>query len=170
MAAPTIVQTCWRGQRTPMAGECQVLHHECLEPTRPARYGDDLANAWRWRDDDAAPGLWVVEHDMAVDPGDRRRMLAQIEATPDQVIAAPYLCWPASTNLPEPFTLPDVFDGWPRFGLGCTYLPARLLNAVETELADWVYPEVDWRLSQAAHQLHVPVHTLRGAHVKHLHY
>lgn len=170
MAAPTIVQTCWRGQRTPAGVALDaVLHGECPTGTW-AGYGHALWSAWGRPDQADSPGLWVIEHDMAVDPGDAAVMLAQIEATPDQVIAAPYLCWPASTHLDQPFTLPDIFDGWPRFGLGCTYLPARLLRAADAELAAWHYPEVDYRLSQAAHAAGIPVVTLRGGHVKHLHY
>lgn len=170
MAAPVIVQTCWRGHRTPAGVAAQVLHMGCNVTKPPPGYGSVLAGAWWGRGDLDAPGLWVIEHDVAVDPGDAAAMLAQIAATPTQVVAAPYLCWPVSTRLTEPFTLPDTHHGRARFGLGCTFLPAQLLNTAGRRLEAWTYPTVDAELSTLAHLTGITVHPLRGAHVKHLHY
>lgn len=170
MAAPVIVQTCWRGHRTPAGVDVEVAHLECDDVENYLSYGRALCLHWFGRDDDAAPGLWVIEHDVAVDPGDADVMLRWIRHYPTEVVAAPYVCWPVSTNLLDPFTLPDVHAGRPRFGLGCTYLPARLLEAAGDDLAGWTYPTVDAELSALAHEIGVPVVTVRGAHVKHLHY
>lgn len=170
MAAPIVVQTCWRGHRTPAGVESEIAHLECDGVPGYSGYGRALWFNWYGRGVEDAPGLWVIEHDVAVDPGDAEVMLAAIADHPGEVVAAPYVCWPISTNLDAPFALPDVHAGRPRFGLGCTYLPERLIEAAGDTLADWTYPTLDAELSALAHATGVPVVTVRGTHVKHLHY
>lgn len=170
MAAPVIVQTCWRGQRTPAAVDAQLLHLDCDHALGYAGYGRGLYLLWFGREDRDAPGLWVIEHDVAVDPADVEMMAAQIERYPDCVVAAAYTCWPVSTHLDYPLTLPRFDRGYWRFGLGCTYLPAALLDAAGEALAHWDYPSLDAELSIAAREAGIGFHRAVGARPKHLHY
>jgi hypothetical protein len=127
-------------------------------------YGWALREAWRGV---AGRGpMIVLEQDVAFDPWVMAEIENAVATYPDAVVAAPYILWPAHTRRPPPVwsnLVGDVFGTLRRidatehpperpstFGLGLTYLPAKLLQATEQKLPSWYYPHLDMRLSMEA--------------------
>ena len=146
-------------------------------------YGWLLLDVWnRYQD---VPGLLWLEADVAVDPTHLEEIRLLLEQDDDQVIAVPYLLYPSSTHLSRPVWPFYVYDDHgerrilsgrdvpPRhplsFGLGCTYLPARLLEFARPYLHDWDYPVLDSRLSAVAAAEGVPITTTQTPAI-HLNY
>jgi hypothetical protein len=153
------------------------------EDGHSAIYGERLRDSWRdWPDQ---YGLVVLEHDIAVPKETWDELAAEIIEFPRWVIAAWYRLYPVSTGLPMPVWAHRIaMQGQPSefrcgdfpplerpasFGLGCTFLPARLLDALPDDLGQWDYPVLDTRLSELARELGVGIRTVPTP-VVHLHY
>lgn len=130
-------------------------------------------------------GLICVEHDVAVPHEGWQDMLASILHRPERVIAVPYLLYPASTRLDHAVWAHRVLDQdgklvfapyWhyppneiAAFGLGCTYLPGALLDAMPEDLRQWDHPRLDSLLSELARERTIEMVSL-GRPAVHLHY
>lgn len=155
------------------------------EPGHPhGRYGETL---WRLVTTDYAdaPGLVVVEQDLAGDWRHVTALDAFIRRRPGWVGAVPYRLWTTSTGRGEPIWAHRVAgpDGsWqpvaaiqrcPRrlaaFGLGLTYLPRALLEAIPEWDGPWAYPLTDTTLSHLAQAAGVPARAV-GPEAVHLHW
>lgn len=141
-----------------------------------------MAAAWlRWRDK-GAPGILWMDPDVVADPSDLEAMHQVITYRPDTVWVAAHKLWPASTNLQDwvwGFGGWDdgrmtttrnmrVMPGW--FALGFTYTPAALLQPITSDLAVWVFGQVDMGLSAAARALQVPIRVANQARPRHVHF
>lgn len=171
---------------TPFVPYVNMVRRGCLEHivVHAAAYGHALRQAWR-SCDPADDGLICLEHDIAM-PQEAWLELAAAQAVePEDVIAVPYILYPESTGLDSrvwahrvrysagalQFVTANVAcPEWPQaVGLGCTYLPAALLNAMPEDLAQWCYPRLDTLLSELAGSMCLTLRcTQRGA--VHLHY
>lgn len=146
-------------------------------------YGQVLRDQWDMCGN--VPGMLWLEADIAIGPEHLDELERAVAADDGTVVAVPFRLYPASTRQPRvvwPFyeRLPDgreqIIDARlsvPRhpltFGLGCTYLPARLLECARSHLHDWDWPSLDWRLATLARHEGIPVVTTETPAI-HLHY
>lgn len=133
----------------------------------------------------SAAGLVCLEHDLAVAREDWDALFASVLYKPLRVLAIPYILYPASTGrqdrvwahrvaaadgklafAPASITCPTEIAA---FGLGCTYLPGRLLDAMPDDLRQWDYPRLDSLLSDLARDLRLEM-TALGRPAVHLHF
>lgn len=146
-------------------------------------YGDHLRAVRKVHPD--APGLVVLEEDVAVPLAAWWELAARVRHLPRAVSTVPYLLYPASTGRALPLwsvrpaggagdsyaaaegAEPCLRPRW--FGLGCTYLPGRLLDALPADLRHWDYPTLDTRISDMAADMGVSAWTTPTAAV-HLHW
>lgn len=146
-------------------------------------YGDCVRSAWL--ESRSLAGIVCLEHDVAVSRESWLELGAAIKAWPLEVIAVPYLLYPRSTGrgtaawahrvsafdgryefLPSTKACPSAPAA---FGLGCTFLPGRLLEAMPEDLGQWDYPTLDTKLSDLARELGVAVRCTSLPAI-HLHY
>lgn len=146
-------------------------------------YGEQLRRIWQTGDTNN--GCVVLEHDVAVSLESWYELAELITLDPRHVACVPFVLYPASTNkrLPiwanqrkieegvvqtYPANLPPPMEAT-TFGLGCTYLPARLLALLPEDLQHWTWPALDWRLSTLAMDEGIRVNLCQTPAV-HLHY
>lgn len=130
-------------------------------------------------------GLLWCEADVAPPLEALQELESLVAEDSTRVVAVPFRLYPASTKQ-DRVVWPHYFrDGNgelkivqlpnppPReplsFGLGCTYLPRRLLELASPKLPDWDWPILDWRLSMLALDEGVSIITTLTEAV-HLHY
>ena len=156
--------------RIPAARVDQII------PTMPGDEGEDymygtgLAMAWSCRPHPDEPGMLVIEADLMVDPDDLECIEQAVQEQPRDVVAAPYVCWPVSTKLAYPMTLPRFNHGVHVFGLGCTWLPAKLIESMFSELPKLTWTQLDIGFSKRAMEMGLTVRMPYGTSVKHAHY
>lgn len=146
-------------------------------------YGLVMWEAWQKCHNDR--GLLWIEGDVAIEPVHLLEVERSIASFPGSVIAVPYRLYPASTHndyVQWPFYIATK-DGDERilkagedvplfvksFGLGCTWLPVELFNAIGDRIKDWDWPSLDWRLSIVARGQSITIVTTETPAV-HLHY
>lgn len=146
-------------------------------------YGECVRTAWL--ESRSLNGIVCLEHDIAVSRECWRELADMLIRYPQDVAAVPYLLYPRSTGreaaawahrssvtdgqyLFVPATAPPPSHP-SAFGLGCTYLPARLLDAMPADLGQWDYPVLDTRLSDLARELSIPCRCTPTPAI-HLHY
>lgn len=148
-----------------------------------ANYGETIRHLWRTQAD--RRGLVILEHDIAVPLEAWKQMDGGIAAFPADVIAIPYVLYAASRAGGPPmwanqrrtrdgqmltFAPPELPPmHCDTFGLGCTFLSARLLDLMPEDLCQWEFPRPDWLLSQLAMERGIPCHCTPTPAV-HLHY
>lgn len=146
-------------------------------------YGECVRTAWL--ESRSFGGIVCLEHDVAVSRESWSELADTIDAHRLDVAAVPYLLYPRSTGRDAAVwahryrdadgTLTFVTDEGAcpylpaAFGLGCTYLPGRLLGAMPDDLGQWDYPVLDTRLSNLASELSIPVRCTSTPAI-HLHY
>lgn len=146
-------------------------------------YGRAIVDEWLERRGD--DGMVVLEQDMAVGEESWQEMAVAVALDRHVVYAVPYRLYNASTHLIHPVwahRAPGrdsrgrfVAGNSPkprsiaRFALGCTYLPAVLLNPAAERGFAAAYPRTDDALNDLAIELALKVVTLSHAAV-HLHY
>lgn len=146
-------------------------------------YGDCVRVAWL--ESRSLGGIVCLEHDVAVSQECWRELADMIKLRPLDVAAVPYLLYPRSTgrvgavwahraSIAEGryhfISSSSLCPPCPAaFGLGCTYLPGRLLDEMPADLNQWDYPVLDTRLSDLARELSIPCHCTLTAAI-HLHY
>jgi hypothetical protein len=153
----------------------------------PKDHGLNYAESIRvwWKHGAPSLGLVVLEHDVAVPLEAWQEMRDLIRDCPDSVVTVPFLLYPASTGgrVPHWSTQVRVREGELRstphtaappvpcdtFGLGCTYLPPRLLALMPEDLQHWGWPCTDWKLSQLSMDEGIHVRPTLTTAV-HLHY
>lgn len=156
-------------------------HHGDHPHRRP--YGEVLYRAWI--DHSTEVGIVWVESDIAIEPLHLSEIETEVAFDPNCVVAVPFRLYPASTHREDvtwPFyvTARDCserilqdHEAIPHevrsFGLGCTYLPSRLLLELGERITDWDWPSLDWRLSIAARDSGYVIKTTHTPAV-HLHY
>lgn len=146
-------------------------------------YGECMRAAWR--QSSAQSGIICLEHDIAVSRECWLELADMVVLRPLDVAAVPYLLYPKSTG--REFTVwahrASIVESRyhfisssspcpPRpaaFGLGCTYLPGRLLDEMPEDLRQWDYPVLDTRLSDLARELGIACHCTSTSAI-HLHY
>lgn len=166
---------------TPCATTTVYCYHG--DDPRRASYGQVMYDAFSIHRQ--APGLIWVESDIAIEPLHISEIGALVELNPRRVVAVPFRLYPASTHqdmVMWPFYVATpgggerILEAWEEiplqvrsFGLGCTYLPARLFHLLGNQLSDWDWPSLDWRLSVAARDAAIEIVTTKTPAV-HLHY
>lgn len=146
-------------------------------------YGEHLRAAWM--EQRSRRGLVVLEKDIAMSLEGWTQLARCIDCAPDLVWAVPYLLYPASTGMDRIVWAHRVFGSAEKlvfrgahevcpsrpdaFGLGCTFLPERLLRAMPDDLRQWDYPMLDSRLSELAREIGVACRTTSIPAI-HLHY
>lgn len=166
---------------------CPLADHtvDCYHGDDPRRisYGATMYDVWSRQKD--CPGMVWIESDIAIEPLHLSEMSVLIELDPTRVVAVPFRLYPASTHsniVVWPFyVLAD--SGHERileateeipfkvrsFGLGCTYLPARVFELFGKKLREWDWPSLDWRMAVAARDEGIEIVTTKTPAV-HLHY
>jgi hypothetical protein len=158
---------------------------QCYDSTdsRHQVYGQVIWETWLAYKNDK--GLVWIEGDIAVGPEALDELFALVREDAVRVVAVPFRIYPASTNHHESqwATYVQSEDGQRRilrgcekppqhclsFGLGCTYLPAKLFYHVRNKICAWDWPGTDWKLSLAALEYGVPVINTKESAI-HLHY
>lgn len=146
-------------------------------------YGEHLRAAWL--EQRSKRGLVVLEKDVAMSLEGWTQLARCIDCAPDLVWAVPYPLYPASTGMDRAVWAHRVFGCAEKllfcgareecpsrpdaFGLGCTFLPERLLRAMPDDLRQWDYPMLDSRLSELAREIGVGCRTTSVPAI-HLHY
>lgn len=146
-------------------------------------YGQAIMDEWRERP--GAAGMVVLEQDIAVPHECWQELAAAVRHEPHLVHCANYLLYPASTKMNYAVWAHRVAGPDDRglfvhgaalaprrllkFALGCTYLPARLLDAALARGFAAAYPCADDKLADLAIELHTPIVPLHAV-VVHLHY
>jgi hypothetical protein len=149
----------------------------------PDDYGERIRDTWRQYGD--GRGMVVLEHDIAVDLRHWRELEEAIDFEPRFVHAVPFVLWRASTQSEHEFWSHAVFDSVIEhrlvpitepcpsalyaFPLGCTWLPARLLDHIDLKRGNWEWPCVDAALSRLARSLSISAQSTATPAV-HLHY
>ena len=158
-----------------------ALHNAVPVPYRPSAnvcvlwlprgdesYGETMRRIGTVACKKGAPGIVCLEYDVAVSQELFDEIEYRVKSAEGDVIAAPYLLYPASTRLDHPVWAHRARnkEGKPRFvssidpcpqhpmyfGLGCTYLPKALLAAMPDDLRQWDYPRLDSLLSELAQE------------------
>lgn len=155
------------------------------QPDAPyGRYGASLIRTFREVPD--APGLVILEQDIAGDPLVVQEMEQAVVSNPDAIWAVPYRLYATSTGRHSPIWahrggLPSAWNGMesdypcpeePRaVGLGCTYLPKILIEHMASieYTPDLDYPVLDTTLSHMATTLGIPMYTTKREAV-HMHW
>lgn len=170
-------------ERVPLPLKCHRIAIWPNEHRNHISYGDMLTTQWRYFKGES--GMLWIEGDIAVTPEHLTEIVDATLVHPGCVVAVPYLLYPATTQRPypmwsnqgaTPMGLPVAYDGIAPhpidpafFSLGCTFLPAYLLDRIDMRAGNWDYPCLDTRLSELAQALRVRcIATVTPA--LHLHY
>ena len=147
------------------------------------RYGETILEIFA--ETPNAPGIVVVEQDIAAGPEAVSAMDQAIAGDPDSLWALPYRLYPTSTSrtgaiwahrggLPQSWEVVSATERCPSelmaFGLGCTYLPRVLLDYMHQHLDAWDYPLLDTTLSRVAHELGVSMRSVDHHEAVHMHW
>jgi hypothetical protein len=163
----------------PNAGNFHTLH---IIPTPEHPFGEKgkaLAGAWKQLGYAKVDGMLILDGDVVIEPGDMENMLAAIHGHDKMVVTAPARIWPKSTKRKS-----WVWAHWSTeasqvmetknirwFTFNFTYLPKKVIEqALKDGLADWTFPSVDKRMSEAAVRAGVPVHVAENVSPKHLNF
>lgn len=183
MKAPIVQFVDWRRPAIDYVEMPRIKRWKLPAEETPNRYLGTIKYAWEHQG--PSTGLVVLEQDIAIEPVHLSQLDDLILLYPSHVAVAPYVLWPKSTGREEPvwscgdigsFGLrvyhhariaPPARPKW--FSLGCTYLPARLLEAAPDVDGNWDYPVLDTRLSELAARLGYPCRTTQAPAV-HLHW
>ena len=146
-------------------------------------YGKVLIDIWQNAEDEI--GLLWIEGDIAITPEHLYEIDRELSHHSDIVVTVPYLLYPKTTGrtwpiwsnrgiTPEGVPIAYEYSQKPParpafFSLGCTYMPACLLDNLDTKRGNWDYPCLDTRLSETARARGVPV-IATPTPALHLHY
>jgi hypothetical protein len=174
------IRLIWNRQVVPLNGLGLREVYVDPEPDYPVgQKGHVLASFWECLSDwPRHNGMLIVDGDVVIDPIDLAAMNTSIMSAPEDVHAAPTRLWPISTKLSTWIWGHghDVYGGASdepvtRFTFCCTYLPGELIEAcIDQGMHDWLYPNVDKKVSQVAAELGFEVHLVEGATPKHLNF
>lgn len=180
MYDPVALRVVWNNESPATRGLGYRDLHVNPEPSFPfGRKG--LAFQRAWEDiglSNESVGMLILDGDVAIDPMDNRGMHDHIWNDPNSVWVAPARIWPVSHlgnawtwgHGKGVFTQEDVIDP-DMFSFCFTFLPAALMNyAIQEELAEWVYPEVDKQMWETARKYNFQVRVARDCAPKHMHY
>lgn len=164
--------------------ETAGVHVVCM-PAGDVSYGATVRRLGTLAAEKGAPGIVVLEYDVAVSLELWDEIAYRCANHAQDVIAAPYLLYPASTRLDHAVWAHRASgpEGKPRFvssidpcpqhplyfSLGCTYLPRALLEAMPDDLRQWDYPRLDSLLSELAREKEISCQTTIERAI-HLHY
>lgn len=157
----------------------------CAPYEKPEGEGYGLAIKHSWIELGRPDGLVVVEQDMAVSFEQFEELFRGVGTDTDIVWCLPYVLYPLTTGLgyrawahqkmdrhEASFFVPAT-EPCPQkpayFGLGCTYLPAAVLEMSNRDHLSWDYPRTDTMFSNLARRLKRKA-TVVGSTVAHMHY
>lgn len=180
---PRVQVYCHHGVRVPLPFQHHGIEMYGKDDVRHTSYGQRMRESWdRYK---GASGLLWLEGDIAIEALHLNEIEQLHHRQPGCVIAVPYRLYPLSTIRKAVLwahSSADTSGRWQlvsadepcpshpaAFALGCTFLPAMLLNEAEAHCDAFDWPVVDTRLSTVAAEHDIPCYTTTTPAV-HLHY
>lgn len=177
-----IVQNEWQGFRVNSLPVDYVVHSSPAPGYPHGRLGKGIYDLWKPLIASFRPGILWMDPDVAADPDDLDAMTAAVEQLPADLHTGMVKLWPTSTSrdtwiwshrpgtLGAPAATQDETAPVIYVSTCFLWIPARLLDLIQVEVASWPWEGFDVALSEAALRAGIGAHAVPACRPKHLHF